>query len=370
MIKQRIRLIMLVLAVIFIFSWGTPLFSKPVLETPQSEEQEVITSNTFVEIAEKTQKFVVSIETTKTGPLGKKEQGIGSGTIIDKEGYILTNYHVIERAEKIIVKFDKTTCEAQIIGKDPATDLALIKIKPKSELTPAPLGDSDKIKVGQWVAAIGSPFGLTHTITCGIISGKERRLNYFVKFIQTSAQISPGNSGGPLVNLKGEVIGINTMILSKQGTWMGIGFAIPINTAKKILPALKKYGRVGWLGILLLDPKKMTELDRKRIREEKKISQIPTRGILVIEVILGSPADKAGLKKEDIISQFNGQDVKSAESFLEMIRKTEPGSLMEIKIKRGKEEIILKVKIEERKNIQISNLLTARVNFGSFCIKF
>lgn len=351
---MRKRLIMSVLAVIFVLSCGVPLLAASTSELPKAEEQEiVITSNTFVKIAKETEPFVVSVLTTKKDFFsGQKKQGIGSGVVIDKEGHILTNNHVIEGAEEIIVKFDKRTCSAQVIGGDPATDLALIKIKPQKELIPAPLGDSDKIKPGQWVAAIGSPFGLTHTITCGLIGSKVRPLSPFVEFIQTSAQINPGNSGGPLVNLKGEVIGINTVIISLQGTWMGIGFAIPINTAKEILPELKKHGRVirGWLGAAFidLDLREPTEREKQHLKK-KGITQIPLKGILVVEVFPGSPADKAGMKKEDIISQFNGQNVKSGQNLDETIRKIKPGSIVEIKIKRDSKEIILNVEIEERK---------------------
>lgn len=252
---MRKRLIISILAVIFVLSCGTSLFSASAPEISQQEEQEIIiTSNTFIKIAQEAQKFVVSIlVTTRRGTFGIREQGIGSGIIIDEEGYILTNNHVIEKAEKIIVMFDGQRYEALVIGSDLLTDIALIKIEPKKKLTPAPLGDSDKVKIGEWVVAVGSPLGLRFTVTHGIVSAKRQDLGISdgplsVCLIQTDAPINPGSSGGPLLNLKGEVIGINGIKISQIGI-EGIGFAISINAVKAILPALKKYG-----GVIRNDP--------------------------------------------------------------------------------------------------------------------
>ncbi len=248
--KYRKKLTMLALAVIFVLSCGASLFSATVPEISQQEEQGVvITSNTFVKIAQEAKNFVVSILViTKRGTFGIRTQGIGSGIIIDEEGYILTNNHVIEEAEKIMVMLDGQRYEALVIGSDLLTDVALIKIEPKEKLIPALLGDSDKVKIGEWVVAVGSPLGLHLTVTHGIVSAKRQDLGISseplsVYLIQTDVPINPGSSGGPLLNLKGEVIGINSVKISQIGI-EGIGFAIPINVVKAILPALKKYGRV------------------------------------------------------------------------------------------------------------------------------
>jgi len=352
MIKQRIRLIILALTVIFVFSWDTPLLAKPVLETPQAEEQEVITSNTFVKIVEKAQKFVVTIFVTKEGDFGEKKYGIGSGIVEDEEGYILTNNHVIEGAREITVIFDSETQKAQVIGSDPGTDLALLKIELKDKLIPAPFGDSDKIKVGQWVVAIGSPLGLRFTVTHGIISamGRELSIHPLLELIQTNAAINPGNSGGPLLNLKGEVIGINVAI-AKEG--QNIGFAIPINTAKEVVSILKTKGKItrGWIGIGYIDtsgiPQAKIELFKKRFELEK----MPERkGILIVGIVEGSPAEIAGIKKGDIVLELDGKKIENSKTFQQMIHNTEPGTVIKIKIFRYGEILEFEVKIEERKN--------------------
>ncbi len=202
-------------------------------------------------------------------PKGFKQQSLGTGVIIDKEGFILTNNHVVEQTDEIKVKLaDEREFTAKIVGRDPKTDLALIRIESDSPLTPLPLGDSDKLEVGDWVVAIGNPFGLGNTVTAGIVSAKYRQIGAgsYDNFIQTDASINPGNSGGPLLNTAGEVIGINTAIFSRSGGSVGIGFAIPINMAKDLLPQLKK-GKVvrGWLGVMIqkITPDLKEKLDLK-----------------------------------------------------------------------------------------------------------
>ena len=216
-----------------------------------------------------------------------KQRSLGSGFIIDREGYILTNNHVVERAQSIKVKLtDSKEYDATVIGKDPKTDIALIKINAKQDLPVATFGDSDKLEVGDWVVAIGNPFGLEHTVTQGIVSAKGRVIGAgpYDDFIQTDASINPGNSGGPLFNLKGEVVGINTAIVSGG---QGIGFAIPINVVRDLLPQLKSKGKVvrGWLGVVI-----------QKVTPEiaKSFGLKETEGALVSDVAEQSPADKGG----------------------------------------------------------------------------
>ena len=234
-----------------------------------------------------------------------KQQSLGTGFIIDKDGFILTNNHVVEKTDEIKVRLsDDKEYIAQIIGRDPKTDLALIKIEPENSLTPLPMGDSDKLEVGEWVIAIGNPFGLGNTVTAGIVSAKYRQIGMgtYENFIQTDASINPGNSGGPLLNIKGEVIGINTAIFSRTGGSVGIGFAIPVNMAKELLPQLKK-GKVvrGWLGVMIqtITPELKDKLDLKN-----------EKGALVADVTSGGPADTAGIKRGDVIVMFDGKEIK------------------------------------------------------------
>jgi serine protease Do len=238
-------------------------------------------------------------------PKDFKQRSLGTGFIIDKEGYILTNNHVVEKADEIKVKLaDDREFDAKIVGRDPKTDLALIRIEGAWGLIPLALGDSDALQVGDWVVAIGNPFGLGHTVTAGIVSAKYRQIGAgaYDNFIQTDASINPGNSGGPLLNTAGEVIGINAAIFSQSGGSVGIGFAIPVNMAKDLLPQLKR-GRVvrGWLGVMIQNVtpeiKKLFNLD-----EEK--------GALVSDVVAGGPADKAGIERGDVIVAVDGKEIK------------------------------------------------------------
>ena len=231
-----------------------------------------------------------------------KQKSLGSGFIIDKEGYIVTNNHVIDGADEIKVRlYNEKEYQAKVVGRDPKTDLALIKIDGIKDLQPLTLGNSEDLKVGTWVVAIGSPFGLEQTVTQGIVSAKKRVIGAgpYDDFIQTDASINPGNSGGPLLDLKGRVIGINTAIVASG---QGIGFAIPIDMAKSIVAQLKDKGEVtrGWLGVGIQDV-------TPELAEYWGLDS--TKGVLVTQVFEGDPADKAGVKKNDIIVALNGQPV-------------------------------------------------------------
>ena len=271
-----------------------------------------------------------------------KQRGLGTGFIIDKDGFILTNNHVVEDADEIKVKIEgETELPATIVGRDPKTDLALIKIASKSPLIPLPLGDSDQLDVGDWVVAIGNPFGLGNTVTAGIVSAKFRQLGAgaYDNFIQTDASINPGNSGGPLLNTMGEVIGINSAIFSQSGGSIGIGFAIPINMAKDLLPQLKA-GKVirGWLGVMIQNI--TPELaDKLKLKDE--------RGALVGDVTGGGPADKAGIKRGDVIVSFDGKEVEESNDLPYLVASTPVGKVATVEIIRAGEKKNIQVKIAE-----------------------
>ncbi|MBN1384914.1 MAG: Do family serine endopeptidase [Elusimicrobia bacterium] len=248
--------------------------------------------------------------------------GAGSGVIIDKDGYILTNYHVVKNANKITVKLSNDKeYSGKVIGKDARTDLAVVKIKPRGKLTVAELGDSDKIRVGDWAIAIGSPFGLEQTVTVGVVSAKRQNFEVegirYKDFIQTDASINRGNSGGPLVNIHGQVIGINTAIIGPMGGSVGVGFAIPINNAKKILDPLITKGKVerGFLGV------KIDKIDDVFAKQSGLKSKT---GVVVVEVIPGLAADKAGIKRGDIILEFDGKKIDSVEKLQDVVSETAP----------------------------------------------
>ena len=273
--------------------------------------------------------------------------GAGSGFVLSEDGYIVTNSHVVEKADKIIVKLSNgKEFPAKKIGSDPETDVALIKIDTNG-LRALTLGNSDKIKVGEWVVAIGNPFGLEHTVTAGIISAKGRgNLNIvdYSDFIQTDAAINPGNSGGPLINLEGEVIGMNTAIYSTNRFapgYMGVGFAIPINMVKYVVNQLRDTGSVerGFLGVGIqnLDPKLGEWLGIKE-----------TQGALVTEVQKDSPAEKAGIKKEDVIIEFNGFPVTDAPSLRNRVASTKPGSRAKLVLIRNGERKEIEVEVGKK----------------------
>jgi len=265
----------------------------------------------------------------------------GSGIIVTKEGHILTNSHVVRGATEVTVKLgDKREFAAKVVGTDPKTDLAILKIDGEN-LPYAELGDSDKIQVGEWVLAIGNPFGLEQTVTAGIISAKGRAnvgIADYEDFIQTDAAINPGNSGGPLVSMEGKVIGVNSAMVSRTGGYLGIGFAIPSNMAKAVMKALVSQGTVkrGWLGIYMLD-------FTPTVAKDLGISYCA--GVLVDEVMEGSPAAKAGLKRHDIIVGFNGVEMTSASQLRNVIATTEIGSKVKLNVIRGKEKIEVEAEV-------------------------
>ena len=280
-----------------------------------------------------------------------KQRSLGSGFIIDKDGYIVTNNHVIDNADKIVVILnDEKEFEAQIIGRDKNTDLALIKIESNHNLPVLRFGDSDALKVGQWVVAIGNPFGLEQTVTAGIVSAKGRVIGSgpYDDFIQTDASINPGNSGGPLLNMEGEVVGINTAIVAGG---QGIGFAIPVNLAKNIILQLKSTGEVtrGWLGVGIQDISEEVA-EYYGIKEQK--------GVLVTEVFPGDPADLAGIKPKDIILSVNGKTVDSARQLTGMIADIGVGDTIQIKINRDGKTRTIDVKIAKREETKISSKST------------
>jgi len=278
-------------------------------------------------------------------PGPSRQQSLGSGFIIDSTGYILTNNHVVDNAEKISVRLsDGGEFQAKVVGKDPKTDIALIKIDPKKDLPVAPLGDSDRLEVGEWVLAIGNPFGLDNTVTSGIVSAKGRHIGAgpYDSFIQTDASINPGNSGGPLINMRGEVVGINTAIFSQSGGNIGIGFATPINMAKDVLPQLKTPGKVtrGWLGVAI---QKVTP----DIAESIGLDQ--PKGALVSEVAKNGPADRVGIKPGDLIVDYDGKEIKEANDLPILVARTAPQKQVRLKLLRDKRETPLTVTIGELK---------------------
>src|SRR3989339_217300 len=329
----------------------------------------------FADLAERLKPSVVNISTTKIirgggvrspfegSPLGRyfggddfferffgdtpqrefKQKSLGSGFIISHDGYIFTNNHVVEQADKILVKLSNgKEYDAKVIGKDAKTDIALIKIKPSESLPVADTGDSDKLRVGDWVMAIGNPFGLEQTVTVGIVSAKGRVIGAgpYDNFIQTDASINPGNSGGPLFNMEGKGVGINTAIVA-QG--QGIGFAIPISMAKTILPDLKATGKVtrGWLGVSVQD---ITEDIAKSMKLKDR------NGALISDVFKGYPADKAGLKSGDVITEINGKEIKDTHELLIIIAAFRVGETVKIKILRDGQEKSVSITVAERKD--------------------
>jgi serine protease Do len=337
-----------------ILSTGLSIFSLVVLQSTEAANiNEIVEKNIFAEIAKKENPAVVNISTTtkvkeaphmrkrfRSEPFNKDNpfqdfferflepnlnvprQSLGSGFVIDKEGYILTNSHVVSNADEIkVTLMDQKEYNAEIVGIDPKTDIALIKITGAGNLPAIKLGDSDKVEVGEWVLAIGNPFGLNHTVTVGVVSAKGRTIGSgpYDDYIQTDASINPGNSGGPLINTQGEVIAINTAILAgNNGGNSGIGFAIPVNMAKQILEDLKTKGSVtrGWLGVLI-----------QKITPEMSASfGLPnTEGALVGDVVKDSPADKAGIRRGDVIVEFDGKKVTSMEELPKLVAATKPG---------------------------------------------
>jgi len=346
------------------------------------------TPATFADLAEKLKPVVVNISTSKTVRTGRggqfrspfdrhfwgddfferffgdvprrefKQRSLGSGFIISHDGYIFTNNHVVEQADKILVKLSTgKEYEAKIIGRDVKTDLALIKIKSDESLPVVEIGDSEKLRVGDWVVAIGNPFGLEQTVTAGIVSAKGRVIGAgpYDNFIQTDASINPGNSGGPLFNMEGKVIGINTAIVA-QG--QGIGFAIPINMAKTILPDLKSKGKVtrAWLGVSVQD---VTEDIAKNFKLKDN------NGALITEVFKGDPADRAGLRSGDLITEVNGKKIKDTHELLLTIASFHVGDKIEVKALRDGQEKSYQIVVTERKDQpEVASAGDIKENFG------
>lgn len=280
-------------------------------------------------------------------PEEQEQHGLGSGVIVDKDGIIVTNNHVVEKADEVIVTLhDEREFEAEIVGTDPQSDVAVIKLKdPPKDLKPIPFGDSDVLRLGDVVLAIGNPFGLNHTVTMGIVSAKGRNRvglpTSFQDFIQTDAAINPGNSGGALINLKGELVGINTAIASQTGGSMGIGFAIPSNMAQYIMNDLVSEGKVtrGWLGVTISDLDK--DMAEAMGLESKK-------GALVNEVVDDGPAAKAGIQHGDVITSVDGHSVDSSNRLMNTIAIIEPGKKTDLTIYREGKERTVTVKLGER----------------------
>ncbi len=270
-------------------------------------------------------------------------KGRGSGFIVSKEGHILTNNHVVDGVDKITVTLsDGKTYPAKVVGKDPTFDLAVISIKPNNDLPVLDLGDSDSTEVGEWVVAIGNPYGLEHSVTVGVISAKNRSIHArdvnFDGFLQTDAAINPGNSGGPLLNMAGQVVGINTAILPYA---QGLGFAIPVNMAKQIMNDLVAYGKVsrGWLGISV---QALTPEFAEAYGVKSKT------GVIVGDVFPDSAAEKAGLQRGDVVTAIDGEEAKDNLWFVNKVRGKAPGSEVKMTVIRGGKELTLTAKLNER----------------------
>ncbi len=335
---------------------GSPQAAKASEPAPiRSTGGQGITLDTFRDIAKRQSAGVVNIYTEKIvkrqdipdvfrdffgipeqrGPERQSQTSLGSGFVIDPAGYILTNRHVIDGADEIKVSFsNEKIYEAKLVGKDARTDVALLRIEAKEQLTALPLGDSDKAEAGEWVMAIGNPFGFGNSVTVGVVSFNGRALplgtqGTSVDMIQTDAAINPGNSGGPLINSSGEVIGINTLIITRGAPQSaGVGFAVPINVARQILPQLREKGKVvrGWLGVAIRD-----------ISEElaKTYSLKDSQGAVVLQVTPDSPADKAGLQPEDIVVSVDGKRVAKSSDLVNYVTGKAPGAKVKVDFLRG-----------------------------------
>ena len=318
----------------------------------------------FADLAEKLMPSVVNISTTQTvvtnsnpfpfqfppgspfedmfkefgTPQERKSSALGSGFIIDEKGIVVTNNHVIQDAEGIIVRVNgDKEYKAKVVGADPLSDIAVLQLDTKEKFVPVKFGDSDKARIGDWVIAIGNPFGLGGTVTSGIISARNRSigLSRYEDYIQTDASINSGNSGGPLFDMNGDVIGINTAILGRSGS-IGIGFSIPSNSATIVINQLLEFGETkrGWLGVRIQDV-------TKEIADVEKLDE--PRGALVASVADNSPSDKAGVKAGDIILEFNGEIIQEMKELPIIVAKTEVGKKVDVKIWRNKKEIIKKI---------------------------
>jgi Do/DeqQ family serine protease len=283
-------------------------------------------------------------------PVQRQTSTLGSGVIVDARGYILTNNHVINDYDKIVVKLadntEFTSGKVKLIGRDDKTDLAVLKIESDKPLPFVEMGNSDEIKIGDWAIAVGNPYGLQGTVTVGVISAKGRsgiplpEGPSYQDFIQTDASINPGNSGGPLVDINGELIGINTAIRSPVGANVGIGFATPVNLAKRIYNELVTKGKItrGYLGVA---PQEITQ----EMRDAMNLSE--SGGVLIRDVVSGTPADKAGLKPGDVITKFDDKQMTGVEQFREIVAEVKPGTTVSIEFIRDNEHKTINVKLEE-----------------------
>ncbi len=364
----------------FIYLKQRPPVSAPVeinssikTEPPSPAEVKVIEdlSQALISVAESAKPAIVTVSTEKIytqrispfpffgGPfddlfgdfMGRpqerkfKASGLGSGVIINKEGIILTNNHVVADADTILIgTLDNRTLSAKVVGRDPKTDIAVLKVETEN-LISIEAGDSDKLRVGEIVLAVGSPMskGLAHTVTQGIVSAVGRAnvgLAEYEDFIQTDAAINPGNSGGALVNLKGELVGINTAIASQSGGNQGIGFAVPVNMAMGVMDSLVKTGKVarGWIGVSVQD------LNDDLVRS---LNLRVNQGALISDIANGSPADEAGLKRGDLVTEFNGDRLGSGGHFRNKIATSRPGSTITLKVSRGSEALSIKIIVGE-----------------------
>jgi serine protease Do len=341
--------------------------SMPYTFAPNVPRQIMETGRAFSEIVRAVSPAVVNISTTKVmsreaqpffedpffdffspfhdfgTPKKWKERSLGSGIIAAQDGYIITNNHVVEKADEIkVTLIDRRTFKGRLVGADPKTDVAVIKID-ATNLPTLIWGDSDKLQVGEFVLAIGSPYGLSNTVTMGIISAVGRAnvgIADYEDFIQTDAAINPGNSGGPLVNIKGEIIGMNTAIFSRTGGYQGIGFAVPSNMVRLVMDQLLQKGKVtrGWIGVTIqeLTPELAQEFGLKK-----------TKGALVSDIAKDSPAAKSGIMRGDVILEFNGKEVKDVSSLRNMVAQSKTGSEITMKILRAGREFTVKVFIVE-----------------------
>lgn len=290
-------------------------------------------------------------------PRKSEPKSLGSGFIISSDGYILTNAHVVETADEITVKLnDKREFVAEVIGTDQKTDIALIKIN-ATELPKVTQGNPENLRVGEWVIAIGSPFGFEHSVTAGIVSAKGRSLaqENYVPFIQTDVAINPGNSGGPLFNMKGEVVGINSQIYSQTGGFMGLSFAIPINVATEIAGQLKVSGKVsrGRIGVMIQEV-------TKELAESFGLSD--NKGALVVSVEKSSPADLAGIKARDIILQFDEKEVTTSSDLPRIVGNTKPGSKVSVQVWRNSSFKTVKIEVGETHSDEATNSRKSRQN--------
>ncbi|WP_208720665.1 S1C family serine protease [Leptospira jelokensis] len=332
-----------------------------------AQTQAVALEDAFQEVFDKVSPSVVSIATEGTvnvplhpfeyffGPpqnqrKGSRQQrlsGLGSGIVLNDDGYIMTNHHVVENMDKFTVKLkNKSEYSAKLIGSDPIADIALLKISaPKGTLVPSLIGDSSKVRVGNWAIAIGAPLGLEQSFTVGVVSAIQRGGldRSGLAYIQTDAAINQGNSGGPLLNIRGEVIGINRMIVSQSGGSDGIGFAIPINEARRVVEELKVNGSVAraWIG---------AKVDHITERDLAQFGLKSKQGAIIHQIVKGSPADKAGLQEMDVIIEVEGKPVRTPDELIGIIVNSKIGKRIELKIIRNKNEILTSITPEKKPN--------------------